>query len=73
MIAVLQRNIRTPLQPVPDVGHIAVYSNDEVLLAVMWERDDGTIALTRAGEEDFERLCQEMHLDKRPSVRCVTV
>lgn len=73
MIAVLQPNLCTPLQSVADVGHIAVYDNDETLLAVMWERDDGTVALTRAGENDFERLCRDMHLDKRPNVRCVSV
>lgn len=73
MIVVLQRDVCTPLKSVCNVGHVAVYNNNNVLLAVMWERNDGTVALTRAGEEDFERLCKEMHLDRHIKVRSVNV
>lgn len=73
MKLVLQRDVKLPSAAITNVGHVAIYSNDDALLAVMWERDDGTTALTRAGEPDFERLCSDMFLSKRQVVREIRV
>jgi len=74
MIAALQTKCgdQNSLHTVRDVRHALLYADDgETMLAVMWERPDGTTALTRAGEPDFERLCDDMGLHKRLHVRCV--
>lgn len=72
MRVVLQKDMKTSPASVDDINMLAVYDGGEII-AAMWLRGDGSIALTRAGEEDFETLCKELGLSKRSQVRCVTV
>ena len=69
----LSSGLGTSAKVVEDIKSVVVYDDDGVILAAMWERDDGTIALTRAGEPDFESLVSQMGFDKRGDVRLVTL
>ena len=71
MRVLLQRGLSSP-HLVDGVDRVAVFNDDGVILALMWRRDDGLIALTRAGEPDFERLILEMGFDQ-PRVQCVSL
>ncbi len=72
MRLVLSKSITGHPLVVEAIRQLAVYDGDD-LLALMWERDDGSTALTRIGEEDFERLVREMGLEKRSDVRTIKV
>lgn len=73
MRTLLQAGASTEPFQVHDIKQLAVYSDDGTLLALMWEREDGTTALTRAGEPLFESLASQMGIDLRTNVRCVTL
>lgn len=50
------------------VTELLVYSKDGSLLAVMWQLgDDDTVYMTRAGEHDFNKLCESMGV--KPNVK----
>ena len=51
-----------------DVNMMVVYDDQHVMLAAMWTRDDGTIAMTRAGEDDFAQLCKSLGLKTNTAV-----
>jgi len=72
MRVVLQKDMNTNPVAADDINMLVVYDNDEII-AAMWAREDGSIALTRAGEDDFEAMCKELSLEKRSNIRCVTV
>ena len=73
MRVVIQKNMHTSPVLADNVNMFAVYDNADELVAAMWDRGDGTLALTRAGETDFERLCGELGLEKRTHLECVTL
>ncbi len=60
-------------QPVMHEGvrQAVIYDEDGSILAAMWERDDGTIALTRVGEKDFDSLVEQLGLNLRLNVKQV--
>jgi len=72
MRLILQKNMQTSPVEADNVNMFAVYDRDE-LIAAMWDRGDGTLALTRAGEADFEVLCDDLGLEKRTNVHKVTL
>jgi hypothetical protein len=73
MKIVLQQSALASPVSVDGVNQLAVYNDQDSLLLITWTREDGTIALTRAGEPDFVKLSEQMGLHKRSDVRCVTV
>lgn len=40
------------------ITELAIYTNDGQLVALYWERDDGTLAHSKAGDSDFDGLCR---------------
>lgn len=73
MRALLQKNIGTPVAVIDGVSMLVVMNDDGDPLAAMWTRPDGTQALTRAGEADFEKLLNEVGFGKRVKARVVRV
>jgi hypothetical protein len=73
MRVVWQTDMRRSPHSIEGVNQVAIYDDDDEPLAMMWKRDDGTIALTRAGERDFENLVQQLDLHKRADVCCITL
>ncbi len=72
MRVVLQKDLE-PSQPFEGIGTVLVYDNEgQYLLAAMWHREDGSIALTRAGEPHFNKLIADLGLEKQ-EVKQVTV
>lgn len=73
MKLLLQKNLRTPADHVEDIQQLLVTDDDGDLLAIMWHLDDGSIALSRKGEKDFERLCKQLGVKLRSTAQCVTL
>lgn len=72
MDIVISSETSSQLQELERVDQLAVYHRGEVI-AMMWERDDGTVAMTRAGEPDFQRIVSRSDLNVRNDVRQVTL
>jgi len=71
MRVVVQKDMHTaPI--VSDASLVAIYDGG-LLVAAMWRRDDGTLALTRTGEADFELMAKELGLEKRTHAVCSTI
>lgn len=52
------------------LSSLILYDGDTPI-AIAWRREDGMVAMSRAGEADFERLTVDMGFHKRSGVRCV--
>lgn len=65
----MQNNVRQPATVVQDVSQLLIYNDDAELIAALWRRGDGTLALTRLGEPDFEQLCREAGFHRREAAR----
>lgn len=73
MRVLLQKNIGTPVAVIDEVSLLTVLNDDGDPLAAMWTRQDGTQALTRAGEPDFEKVLDEIGIGKRVKARVIKV
>lgn len=56
-----------------DISQLLVYNEDNQLLAAMWKREDGTIALSKAGDEDFDLICSELGLNKDLKLKKIVI
>ena len=68
MKCVFERSALHTVEETEKVKQIAVYDNDGYLLVIMLESDQGFIAVSRAGEEDFNRLAAQMGIKQNVQV-----
>lgn len=73
MKLLVQKNLRTPAENVEDVRQLLLTDDEGDLLALVWHLDDGSIAMSRKGEKDFERLCDQLGVKLRSKAQCVTL
>lgn len=64
-----------PYDPIEltNVQTVGLYDEHDQLIALAWKLTDGALCITKAGDKDFDRLVSQMGLEKRPTVRKITM